>query len=182
MAPATQPEFNNLRLELHAQRYAVLDLSRPAKSNAFTDALLSELILVSLFGTQAANYHNLLASSRGFPAAQQNRRFARFIVRPVAGAGVVGQLPRCPSGEQPAFNKLFIHTEREQAVNVMGAEQVVIRGQGRNFCAGIDLESLTEIAALLQSSDSGRAATTFRRKILKMQVSLTPLPMRKLMQ
>ena len=48
--------------------------------------------------------------------------------------------------------------------------QVVLRGQGKNFCAGIDLQTLDSIAALMDIPDSARAAAAFRHRILRMQV------------
>ena len=53
--------------------------------------------------------------------------------------------------------------------------QVVLRGQGKNFCAGIDLQSLGSIAALMDVPDSARAAAAFRNRILRMQVQSASL-------
>ena len=46
-------------------------------------------------------------------------------------------------------------------------------GQGQNFCGGIDLQSLSEVADLMNMKDSARGNAKFRRKILRMQVCLS---------
>ena len=51
---------------------------------------------------------------------------------------------------------------------------MIVRGQGQNFCAGIDLESLQGVVDLMQIEDRARGNAHFRRKILKMQVHVFP--------
>jgi len=48
--------------------------------------------------------------------------------------------------------------------------QVVIRGRGSNFCAGIDLETLGGVAKLMDIEDPARGSASFRRRILALQV------------
>ena len=52
------------------------------------------------------------------------------------------------------------------------ALQVIVRGQGQNFCAGIDLESLQGVADLMKIEDRARGNAQFRHKILRMQVQM----------
>ena len=49
---------------------------------------------------------------------------------------------------------------------------VILRGQGKHFCAGIDLEMLTELKA---DSEPARAAERFRREILRLQGNLSAI-------
>ncbi|BDA49242.1 Delta(3,5)-Delta(2,4)-dienoyl-CoA isomerase, mitochondrial [Coccomyxa sp. Obi] len=52
---------------------------------------------------------------------------------------------------------------------------VILRGQGRNFCAGIDFSALTGLAAAVNMPCPGRAREALRRSILRWQDSLTSL-------
>ena len=49
---------------------------------------------------------------------------------------------------------------------------VILRGQGKHFCAGIDLEMLTELKA---DSEPARGAERFRREILRLQGNLSAI-------
>lgn len=68
------------------------------------------------------------------------------------------------------FAKAFRWLDECQDISV-----VIIRGQGHNFCAGIDLESLQGVADLRKLDDSARANAQFRRKILQMQESFNAI-------
>ena len=48
--------------------------------------------------------------------------------------------------------------------------------RGRNFCAGIDLETLGGVAKLMEVEDPARGSAAFRTKILGLQVTLYQEP------
>lgn len=60
------------------------------------------------------------------------------------------------------------YLDQSEDINV-----VVIKGQGRNFCAGIDLETLGSVAKLMEAEDPARGSAAFRRKILGLQACLS---------
>ena len=63
----------------------------------------------------------------------------------------------------PAFDS----ETAETTVNIL---QVLLQGQGKNFCAGIDFSALNSISAIINVSCPGRAREALRRNILKWQV------------
>ncbi|WP_269531746.1 crotonase/enoyl-CoA hydratase family protein [Chitinimonas sp. BJYL2] len=55
------------------------------------------------------------------------------------------------------------------------ARVAIIRGEGANFCSGIDLEMLMGVQARIQDDCQGRQAEKLRRLILDLQDSLTAI-------
>jgi enoyl-CoA hydratase/carnithine racemase len=51
--------------------------------------------------------------------------------------------------------------------------QVILRGEGRNFCAGIDFSALASITAAQDALCPGRAREVLRRSILKWQARVS---------
>ena len=52
----------------------------------------------------------------------------------------------------------------------MSVLQVVLRGQGKNFCAGVDFEVVGSMLSIVQQGCPGRAREVLRRRLLAMQV------------
>ncbi|KAK9918581.1 hypothetical protein WJX75_005126 [Coccomyxa subellipsoidea] len=69
--------------------------------------------------------------------------------------------------------------ELPQALDLLDARDdlrvVILRGQGRNFCAGIDFAALTGLAAAVNLPCPGRSREALRRSIMNWQDSLTSL-------
>ena len=56
------------------------------------------------------------------------------------------------------------------------AAQVILKGQGKNFCGGIDFSALMSVAELMKTDCPGRAREAFRRQILRWQAGMLALP------
>jgi enoyl-CoA hydratase len=69
-------------------------------------------------------------------------------------------------------------SELELCFNWLDAEPsvrvVILAGQGKHFCAGLDLSVFAEIAAM-QTKEAARKAEALRRTILAMQANLTAI-------
>ncbi len=167
------PQFTTLSLDVRPEGYAVLELARPAKSNAVSTEMWDELPQVCSKPQTCLRTGILLHSATACLCLAPRAWVTRLAHAGPGGARRASRRPSCaPCMPTPSVQLRF---KRLPAVPVYLRLQVVLCGKGKHFCAGIDFAALEGVVRVLDAKCPGRARERLFRDILRWQVqALSP--------